>query len=160
MTNESDYKLHSPALVLIRFSFHPLSLSLFLSLLSRCLSFTGSERTGKRSLGPPLSRLFHSRGLSPFILLRDNTLRSRITKSILSEFAEQLQLSTMTSATYSALSHISDSQILHPGYFVKLSHFHASDLFLQVRKLLHSVSLFVRATTLLLMRVSEIPFAR
>lgn len=103
-----------------------LFLSLSLLLLSRCLSFTGSERTGKRSLGPPLSRLYHSRGLSPFILLRDNTSRSRITKSTLSGFAGQLQLSAMTSATCDALSRISGSQILRPGHFVKPWHFRAN----------------------------------
>lgn len=133
MTNESEYKLRSPALVLIRFSFRPFSPSLLL--LSRCLSFTGSERTGKRSLGPPLSRLFHSRGLSPFILLRDNTSRSRITKNTLSGFAGQLQLSAMTSATYDAPSRISGSQILRPEYFLKSWR----ELFSQVRKIVYVI---------------------
>lgn len=118
VTNESDYKLRSPALVLIRFSFRSISLSLSLLLLSRCLSFIGSERTGKFSLGPPLSRLF-SRGLSPFILFRDNTSRSRITKSTLSGFAKQLQLLPMTNATYTITCRRMFRRF-YPKYFVNI----------------------------------------
>lgn len=79
MTNESDYKLHFPALILIRLSFLSLFLSLSLSPLALFLPFVGSEQTGKCSSGPPLLFLFHTAylHLSSFVII----LHARITKT-------------------------------------------------------------------------------
>lgn len=76
MTNESDYKLHFPTLILIRLSFLPLFLPVPLP---PSHPFVGSERTGKCSSGPPLLFLFHTAclHLSSFVII----LHARITKT-------------------------------------------------------------------------------
>lgn len=94
MTNESDYKLHFPALILIRLSFLSLSLSL-----SLCSSHS-SDQSGRVNVA--LAHLFYSSSttaylhLSSFVII----LHARITKTTHSG-SVQFRLLVRTISRYS-----------------------------------------------------------